>query len=64
MTYSKVHPGTTGAAVLEQMERLDAVEASLKKLGGGVGSEDDSEDVDREVDMGESPTPTGTWGNK
>ena len=62
--YSKVHPGTTGVAVLEQIERLDAVEASLKKLGGGVDSEDDSKDVDREVDVGESPTPTGTRGNK
>lgn len=49
--YSKVHPGTTGVAVLEQMERLDAVEASLKKLGGSVDG-----DVDREVDVVESPT--------
>ena len=62
-TYSKVHPGTTGVAVLEQMERLDAVEASLKKLGGGVGG-DNSEDADREVDVAESPTPAGTRNNK
>ena len=55
--YSKVHPGTIGVAVLEQVERLDATEASLKKLGRGVGSEDDSEDINCEFDMGESPTP-------
>lgn len=53
-TYSKVHPGTTGVAVLEQMERLDAVEASLKKLSGGTG--DDSGNPDREVDVAESIT--------
>lgn len=57
-TYSKVHPGTTGVAVLEQMERLDAVEASLKKLGGGV-PRDNSGDADREVDVVESPTRAG-----
>ena len=56
-TYSKVHPGTTGVAVLEQMERLDAVEASLKKLGGGV-DEDNSRNV--EVDVAESPIHPGT----
>lgn len=49
-TYSKVHPGTTGVAVLEQLERLDAVEASLKKLSGGVDG-----NTDREVDVAESP---------
>jgi phosphatidylinositol 4-kinase type 2 len=54
-TYSKVHPGTTGVAVLEQMERLDAVEASLKKLGGGVGG-DNSGNPDREEDVAESST--------
>ena len=35
---SKDPPGTVGVVVVEQMERLDAIEASLKKLGGGVGS--------------------------
>ena len=58
-TYSKVHPGTTGVAVLEQMERLDAVEASLKKLGGGVG-EDSSGNPDREVDVAELTTSAST----
>jgi hypothetical protein len=37
------------------MERLDAVEASLKKLGGGV-DRDNTDDADREVDVVESPT--------
>ena len=54
-TYSKVHPGTTGVAVLEQMERLDAVEASLKKLGGGA-SGDNSGGADREVDVADRPS--------
>ena len=58
-TYSKVHPGTTGVAVLEQMERLDAVEASLKKLGGGV-ERDNSGSDDREVDVTESPADAST----
>jgi len=63
-TYSKVHPGTTGVAVLEQMERLDAVEASLKKLGGGVGDGDNSGDGNREVDVGQSSTSTHPANNK
>ena len=58
-TYSKVHPGTTGVAVLEQLERLDAVEASLKKLGGGVDG-DNSGNADCEVDVAESPTSPST----
>ena len=62
-TYSKVHPGTTGVAVLEQMERLDAVEASLKKLGGGVGG-DSSENPDREEDVAESATSPRTRNNR
>ena len=57
--YSKVHPGTTGVAVLEQMERLDAVEASSKKLGGGV-SGDNSGNPDREEDVTESATSPRT----
>jgi len=62
-TYSKVHPGTTGVAVLEQMERLDAVEASLKKLGGGVGG-DSSGNPDREEDVVESATSPRTRNNR
>ena len=62
-TYSKVHPGTTGVAVLEQMERLDAVEASLKKLGGGVGNGVSPGNDDREVDVGEPLSPTSATNN-
>ena len=56
VTYSKVHPGVTEAAVLEQMGELDAVKVNLKKLGG-VGGGDDSGDADHEVDVAEFPTP-------
>lgn len=31
--FSRVHPATTGVTVLEHMERLDQVEAGLKRLG-------------------------------
>lgn len=49
--YQRVHPGTTGVTVLEHMERLDAVEASLQKLGSeDPGIPDDEE----EMDVGES----------
>ena len=58
-TYSKVHPGITGVAVLEQLERLDAVEASLKKLGGGIDG-DNSGNADCEVHVAESPTSPST----
>lgn len=49
--FQRVHPGTTGVTVLEHLERLDAVEASLKRLGV-----DDSviEEEDEEIDVGES----------
>jgi phosphatidylinositol 4-kinase type 2 len=58
-TYSKIHPGTTGVAVLEQMERPDAVEASLKKLGSSVDG-DNSRNVDSEVDVAESTIHAST----
>ncbi|KAH9946982.1 phosphatidylinositol 3 and 4-kinase-domain-containing protein [Amylocystis lapponica] len=45
--FHRVHPATTGVTVLEHMERLDAVEAGLKRLGM-------DEDEDIEVDVGES----------
>ncbi|KAF7782539.1 hypothetical protein Agabi119p4_1915 [Agaricus bisporus var. burnettii] len=45
--FQKIHPGTTGVTVLEHLERLDAVEASLQRLG-----------VDEEeVDVGEAIQP-------
>lgn len=45
--FSRVHPATTGVTVLEHMERLDAVEASLKR----IGIEEDAVD-EEEVDVG------------
>jgi len=43
--FQRVHPGTTGVTVLEHMERLDAVEASLERLGVENGVEEIEEDV-------------------
>ena len=44
--FQRVHPGTTGVTVLEHMERLDAVEASLERLGiENVPEEEIEEDV-------------------
>lgn len=43
--FQRVHPGTTGVTVLEHLERLDAVEASLQRLG--------VDDIEEEVDVGE-----------
>ncbi|KIM61574.1 hypothetical protein SCLCIDRAFT_25716 [Scleroderma citrinum Foug A] len=45
----KVHPGITGVTVLEHLERLDAVEAGLQRLG----VDEPLMEVD-EVDVGES----------
>lgn len=49
--FQRVHPGTTGVTVLEHLERLDAVEASLQRLGP-------DDDFDEEVDVGVVPPPT------
>lgn len=49
--FQRVHPGTTGVTVLEHLERLDAVEASLERLAVEDGTEEIEEDV------GESSTP-------
>ena len=43
--FQRVHPGTTGVTVLEHLERLDAVEASLERLAVEDGEEDIEEDV-------------------
>ncbi|KIK03471.1 hypothetical protein K443DRAFT_676654 [Laccaria amethystina LaAM-08-1] len=43
--FQRVHPGTTGVTVLEHLERLDAVEASLQRLGV-------DETMEEEVDVG------------
>ena len=49
--FQRVHPGTTGVTVLEHLERLDAVEASLQRLGS-------DETEEEEVDVGEVVRPT------
>jgi phosphatidylinositol 4-kinase type 2 len=43
--FQRVHPGTTGVTVLEHMERLDAVEASLERLVVDDAVEEIEEDV-------------------
>jgi phosphatidylinositol 4-kinase type 2 len=47
--FQRVHPGTTGVTVLEHMERLDRVEASLERLVGdaeiGLDPETGEQDV-------------------
>lgn len=43
--FQRVHPGTTGVTVLEHLERLDAVEASLERLAVEDGAEEIEEDV-------------------
>ena len=50
--FTRVHPATTGVTVLEHMERLDEVEAGLKRIGveDEALAEDDEEE---EIDVGE-----------
>ncbi|KAF4620550.1 hypothetical protein D9613_000667 [Agrocybe pediades] len=50
--FQRVHPGTTGVTVLEHLERLDAVEASLQRLGV---DDDDEEDVGDAVQRSNIP---------
>ena len=52
--FQRVHPGTTGVTVLEHLERLDAVEASLKRLGRDESVIEEEEEEEEEVDVGES----------
>jgi hypothetical protein len=63
VAYTKDCPCTMGVGVLEQMERLDAVEANLKKLGDRVGG-DNSGNPDRDKDMAESATAPRTRNGK
>lgn len=51
--FQKIHQSVTGVTVLEHLERLDKVEASLKRLGKGVSIEEEDEE---EVDVGVSLT--------
>ncbi|TFL04730.1 phosphatidylinositol 3 and 4-kinase-domain-containing protein [Pterulicium gracile] len=46
--FQRIHPGTTGVTVLEHLERLDAVEVSLQRLGT------DADEPEAESDVGES----------
>jgi len=43
--FQRIHPGTTGVTVLEHLERLDAVEASLQRLGADEVEEDVGEAI-------------------
>jgi phosphatidylinositol 4-kinase type 2 len=54
--FQRLHPGTTGVTLLEHLERLDAVEASLQRLGvdESAGVIDEGE----EVDVGEASSST------
>ncbi len=47
--FQRIHPGTTGVTVLEHLERLDAVEASLQRLN--------VDDSDEEDDVGVAASP-------
>ncbi|KAG5715947.1 hypothetical protein E4T56_gene20108 [Termitomyces sp. T112] len=51
--FQRVHPGTTGVTVLEHLERLDAVEASLQRLG----TEETIDEVDVGVTDANKPEP-------
>jgi hypothetical protein len=51
--FPRINPGASGVAVLEHMERLDAVEASLQRLGEDSLIEE--ADEDDQGDIGTSP---------
>ncbi|KAF5317154.1 hypothetical protein D9611_003908 [Ephemerocybe angulata] len=55
--FQRIHPGTTGVTVLEHLERLDAVEASLQRLG--VSDTDEVEEVDMGISSAPLPTRPG-----
>ncbi|KAI0645541.1 phosphatidylinositol 3 and 4-kinase-domain-containing protein [Trametes meyenii] len=57
--FQRVHPATTGVTVLEHMERLDAVEAGLKRLGVDDAAIEDEQEQE-EVDVGESSSSVRT----
>lgn len=58
--FQKVHQSVTGVTVLEHLERLDAVEASLKRLGPGEDAVIEEEE-EEEVDVGVSTKPTSIY---
>jgi len=47
--FPRINPGASGVAVLEHMERLDAVEAGLKRLGEDTVFEEEGEDEDGDI---------------
>jgi phosphatidylinositol 4-kinase type 2 len=53
--FPRINPGASGVAVLEHMERLDAVEASLQRLGDDAVIEEADEEDER-GDIGNSPS--------
>jgi len=53
--FPRINPGASGVAVLEHMERLDAVEASLQRLGDDSVIEEANEE-DEQGDIGNSPS--------
>ena len=59
-TLPRVHPGTTGVTILEHMERVDAVEAGLRRLqtdDNVILEEDEEEEVDVGVPAASSSRP-------
>jgi phosphatidylinositol 4-kinase type 2 len=54
-SFARVHPATTGVAVLEQMEHIDRVEAKLQR--GPQRGRDVEEGIPEEADVGEAVTP-------
>ncbi|OBZ68177.1 Phosphatidylinositol 4-kinase lsb6 [Grifola frondosa] len=54
--FHRVHPATTGVTVLEHMERLDAVEAGLKRIGVEESAEEEEEQDVGEVSYAKVPS--------
>lgn len=59
--FQRVHPGTTGVTVLEHLERLDAVEAGLERLGMRDGMQDEMDEEEQDVgDLASSSSKSQT----
>jgi len=56
--FPRINPGASGVAVLEHMERLDVVEAGLKRLGEEEGIAEEDEEGDIGVDNSSQPHRT------
>ena len=57
--FPRIHPGASGVAVLEHLERLDAVEAGLQRLGSPRGDVIEEEEGEAEEDNGNGATGEG-----